>query len=405
MLERAARRHVQGELRRVKDRLDAALRWLQTAWGRGPLSGQLLASHLVPELRGALGQELRRFSAGRMEHWLGIGATVGAEGPNAQHGAGGIAEAHPSYVHDLQSAAGPTTVVHDAETVLGAGALLPSEITRHIGKADVHCQSGRRAMDYAEEELQYPERWKMHNAFRASAQARAYPSSGGPVPCKLADLFEPRRQATTARDVEVHLAHYRRLAATLAELDEEESLGCLREAAVVGLTTTGAAKYQSLVRQLGCKVLVMEEAAEVLEAHVLAALNSSTQQLLLIGAGLYIRERHLALPPSAQQQLLFIGGRWQLRPSRVLSPRALTRREPHTQATTSNSGPRPRATTSHSSTGSTSRSLSAPSTTRCPSCGSARSAACGPRSRASSPRSTPSCATTTPRTAGPPSPA
>ena len=34
-------------------------------------------------------------------------------------------------------------------------------------------------------------------------------------------------------------------------LEERESLEVLRGAAVVGLTTTGAAKYQSLVRQLG----------------------------------------------------------------------------------------------------------------------------------------------------------
>ena len=78
----------------------------------------------------------------------------------------------------------------------------------------------------------------------------------------------------------------------MVDLDEDESLEQLRKAAVVGLTTTGAAKYQSLVRQLGCRVLVMEEAAEVLEAHVLASINASTQQLLLIGD-------HQQLRPSA----------------------------------------------------------------------------------------------------------
>ena len=49
------------------------------------------------------------------------------------------------------------------------------------------------------------------------------------------------------------------------------------------MTTTGAAKYQSLVRRLGCRIIVMEEAAEVLEAHVLASLGDSAEQLLLIG--------------------------------------------------------------------------------------------------------------------------
>ena len=63
---------------------------------------------------------------------------------------------------------------------------------------------------------------------------------------------------------------YRRLQLARGHLEEQEQLTLLREAAVVGLTTTGAAKYQSLVRQMGCRVLLMEEAAEVLEAHVTA---------------------------------------------------------------------------------------------------------------------------------------
>ena len=74
------------------------------------------------------------------------------------------------------------------------------------------------------------------------------------------------------------LRGYRRAVAAAAQLDECESLRVLRSAVVVGMTTTGAAKYQALVRQLGCRVLVMEEAAEVLEAHVLASITADTQQ-------------------------------------------------------------------------------------------------------------------------------
>ena len=86
--------------------------------------------------------------------------------------------------------------------------------------------------------VQY-ERWRLHNALKEQ--------------CKQ----------TSLQELEAALAHYRRLAAAIAEMDEAESLHELTRAAVVGLTTTGAAKYQSLVRRLGCKVLVMEEAAEV----------------------------------------------------------------------------------------------------------------------------------------------
>ena len=67
----------------------------------------------------------------------------------------------------------------------------------------------------------------------------------------------------TLRELEVALDQYRRISAAIAELDELDSLTTLKQASVVGLTTTGAAKHQSLIRQLGCRVLVMEEAAEV----------------------------------------------------------------------------------------------------------------------------------------------
>ena len=47
---------------------------------------------------------------------------------------------------------------------------------------------------------------------------------------------------------------YRQLQLAVRHVEERESLEVLRGAAVVGLTTTGAAKYQSLVRQLGARV-------------------------------------------------------------------------------------------------------------------------------------------------------
>jgi hypothetical protein len=57
----------------------------------------------------------------------------------------------------------------------------------------------------------------------------------------------------------------------------------LKAAAVVGMTTTGAASLQQLVQQLKPVCVMMEEAAEVLEAHVLACLAPSVQHLMLIG--------------------------------------------------------------------------------------------------------------------------
>ena len=58
---------------------------------------------------------------------------------------------------------------------------------------------------------------------------------------------------------------------------------CLRNADIVGLTTTGAAKYNSLLSQINAKVVIIEEAAEVLEAHIVSSLSRNTQHLILIG--------------------------------------------------------------------------------------------------------------------------
>lgn len=60
-------------------------------------------------------------------------------------------------------------------------------------------------------------------------------------------------------------------------------LSLLQGADVVGLTTTGCAMNQNLLRSLRPSVLVVEEAAEVLESQLLACMTDSLQQIILIG--------------------------------------------------------------------------------------------------------------------------
>ena len=52
---------------------------------------------------------------------------------------------------------------------------------------------------------------------------------------------------------------------------------------VIGMTTTGAAKYQHIIQRVKPKIVVVEEAAEVLESHIVSCLTAATQQLILIG--------------------------------------------------------------------------------------------------------------------------
>ncbi|EXX71059.1 uncharacterized protein OCT59_017734 [Rhizophagus irregularis] len=66
-------------------------------------------------------------------------------------------------------------------------------------------------------------------------------------------------------------------------LYEEGNRQILLSKDVIGMTTNGAAKFQELIRSINPKIIVCEEAGEVLEAHILSALTPSTQHLILIG--------------------------------------------------------------------------------------------------------------------------
>ncbi|KAL1880751.1 hypothetical protein Daus18300_001365 [Diaporthe australafricana] len=64
---------------------------------------------------------------------------------------------------------------------------------------------------------------------------------------------------------------------------------CLQQADIVGVTTTGLARELPLLRKLRTKVMLCEEAGEVLEAHILTAMLPSVEQAILIGDHLQLR--------------------------------------------------------------------------------------------------------------------
>ncbi|GBC00890.1 hypothetical protein RclHR1_00400004 [Rhizophagus clarus] len=73
------------------------------------------------------------------------------------------------------------------------------------------------------------------------------------------------------------LRHY------LNDIYDEERRQILLNSDVIGMTTSGAAKFQNLIKYIDPKIIICEEAGEVLEAHILTALTPSTQHLILIG--------------------------------------------------------------------------------------------------------------------------
>ncbi|KAJ8311089.1 hypothetical protein KUTeg_011358 [Tegillarca granosa] len=63
----------------------------------------------------------------------------------------------------------------------------------------------------------------------------------------------------------------------------QEDKEVMRRATVIGMTTTGAARYQAILQEIGPRIIVVEEAAEVLEAHIVTTLSQSCEHLILIG--------------------------------------------------------------------------------------------------------------------------
>ncbi|XP_019853691.1 PREDICTED: NFX1-type zinc finger-containing protein 1-like [Amphimedon queenslandica] len=65
--------------------------------------------------------------------------------------------------------------------------------------------------------------------------------------------------------------------------DDAITLQALKEADVVGMTTTGASMHIKVLQKVRSKIVVVEEAAEVMEGYIVAALTKHVQHLVLIG--------------------------------------------------------------------------------------------------------------------------
>ncbi|KAH7925247.1 P-loop containing nucleoside triphosphate hydrolase protein [Leucogyrophana mollusca] len=87
--------------------------------------------------------------------------------------------------------------------------------------------------------------------------------------------------------------------AHLARKFSENVTATLKMKRIIGCTTTGAAKYSEDIRAAAPDVLLVEEAGEILESHVLTALGEKTKQLILIGD-------HKQLRPKVNHYLLTV---------------------------------------------------------------------------------------------------
>ena len=71
--------------------------------------------------------------------------------------------------------------------------------------------------------------------------------------------------------------------APISDKFRERTRRVLGSKRIIACTTTGASIFRDAIHNAGPEILVVEEAGEVLESHVLTALSNDTQRLILIG--------------------------------------------------------------------------------------------------------------------------
>ena len=90
---------------------------------------------------------------------------------------------------------------------------------------------------------------------------------------------------------------YEVLSAEKVDIGQAIDSYILQKARIIGATTTGAAKYRDLLSLKSASVVIVEEAGEVLEPHVLTSLTENkdnseeTKHLILIGDHLQLRPK------------------------------------------------------------------------------------------------------------------
>ncbi|KAH6668504.1 AAA domain-containing protein [Halenospora varia] len=92
------------------------------------------------------------------------------------------------------------------------------------------------------------------------------------------------KKVTSNRSVsELSETPLKEMSASEHKCHRELDIRCLRQAHIIGVTTSGLARNIEVLRRVQAKVMLCEEAGEVLEAHTLTALLPGVEHAILIG--------------------------------------------------------------------------------------------------------------------------
>ena len=92
-----------------------------------------------------------------------------------------------------------------------------------------------------------------------------------------------QRSRVHIKELEKYIAYFEENSAARTELDNLHKANILRSKKVIGLTVTGACINRDILKQVNPEIIIVEEAAEILESHLIALLGNSVKHLILIG--------------------------------------------------------------------------------------------------------------------------
>lgn len=124
---------------------------------------------------------------------------------------------------------------------------------------------------------------------------------GLPLPARHAKLASWRLEILKARaaDFDVIIQEYNDRLSRLDSMLKVKNAHIIKSKRIVGCTTTAAAMYVKELQAASPEALLVEEAGEILESHIITALGSRTKQLILIGD-------HKQLRPKINNHLLTV---------------------------------------------------------------------------------------------------
>ncbi|PFH58340.1 hypothetical protein XA68_13854 [Ophiocordyceps unilateralis] len=134
-------------------------------------------------------------------------------------------------------------------------------------------------------------RWHRHVQVLIPGRGRFAWGLGGTARRQLHNSWLKQTHQQHLEDYLVAVEKHAQLQKEVDNLEDESKRNVVRSRRVIGCTTTGAAMYQSIITAAQPDFVLVEEAGEILEAHVVAALGPSVKKLCLIGDDKQLRPK------------------------------------------------------------------------------------------------------------------